>query len=440
MNALHAGFVRVSLLGGLSLLFAAPALAATSPIAATNPGNAKLCANPNTPVITVFRDAMDPASINASTFTLTGPDGARIAGVVHYVSLSTITRDLAPGSQGADVTRLQQFLMDGGFLHITTPGTYYGAMTKTAVAAWQAKVGLAASGSFGPLSRAKAALASFTPAAPLTLTGKYIAAVNTGARTLPEIALTNSIGWYFTTCAPGTTIIPPSTVGVTGAQGIQGTTGATGAQGTTGDTGTTGTTGSTGSTGTTGATGAQGVSGLGGTIGPTGPAGAIGPAGPTGATGAPGTSGGSLPFATIMDLTTQSVSTTSMGQLITFNTNVDSYLIDHSTTVNTSRIYTQVQGLYYFMVSSQLSGGGVVDIWLRKNGVDIPNSNSKSTVQNGYRVKTILYTIHAMPGDYFEFVQSSSDQTSGLTSLPPQTDPVTPATPSIVLNVIRIGD
>lgn len=73
------------------------------------------------------------------------------------VAVGTFTRDLTVGVTGDDVGSLQQMLIDGGYLKIAAPTKYFGPLTKTAVAAWQAVVGLPNTGYFGPMSRAKVA-------------------------------------------------------------------------------------------------------------------------------------------------------------------------------------------------------------------------------------------------------------------------------------------
>ncbi len=68
---------------------------------------------------------------------------------------ATFSRDLTVGSKGDDVTALQQFLIDGGYLKIAQPTGYFGRLTKAAVAAWQKASGVSpAAGYFGPRSRA----------------------------------------------------------------------------------------------------------------------------------------------------------------------------------------------------------------------------------------------------------------------------------------------
>ncbi len=66
----------------------------------------------------------------------------------------TFTRNITLGTHGDDVSALQQILIDSGFLKISTPTDYFGPLTKNALSAWQASVGISpASGFLGPISR-----------------------------------------------------------------------------------------------------------------------------------------------------------------------------------------------------------------------------------------------------------------------------------------------
>ena len=86
----------------------------------------------------------------------------------------TFTRDLTVNSEGADVTCLQNYLTaTGHFTHPTATG-FFGPITRTAVAAWQAANGVTpAVGYFGSISRAKytAVAGTVTPGTPGTGTG-----------------------------------------------------------------------------------------------------------------------------------------------------------------------------------------------------------------------------------------------------------------------------
>ncbi|MDP3957897.1 MAG: sortase [bacterium] len=99
------------------------------------------------------------------------PSGARAEGFSSTTPTVgfTFTHNLALGSRGNDVSALQQFLISGGFLKILTPSGYFGPLTRTALGAWQASVGISPSaGFFGPISRGKINSAA-TPA-PINIT------------------------------------------------------------------------------------------------------------------------------------------------------------------------------------------------------------------------------------------------------------------------------
>ncbi len=66
---------------------------------------------------------------------------------------ASFSRDLRAGSQGEDVVELQKLLIAEGYLQLTTPTNYFGALTKAALMKWQAKNGIPATGFFGTLSR-----------------------------------------------------------------------------------------------------------------------------------------------------------------------------------------------------------------------------------------------------------------------------------------------
>lgn len=83
----------------------------------------------------------------------------------------TFTRDLTIGSQGADVTALQNYLHGTGHYTFASGATgYFGPVTQTVVAAWQRSQAITpAVGYFGSLSRARYAV-TCTPTTPTTPT------------------------------------------------------------------------------------------------------------------------------------------------------------------------------------------------------------------------------------------------------------------------------
>ena len=145
--------------------------------------------------------------------------------------------------------------------------------------------------------------------------------------------------------------------------------------------------------------------------------------------------------ATISDSNTQLVSSTTTEEVITFDTNELLNRITH--TASSSQIVIQVPGTYRFEIVAQLSGGiADVDIWLRRNGVDIPRTNRRKTLESAsdYALLSITSTQTAAANDYFEVVQASTSTLAGLVALPAQVSPTRPATPSIVLTVNKISD
>jgi len=105
----------------------------------------------------------------AQIATLTAQIAALKGGAV--TTGTTFTRNLTVGSTGADVTALQQILIDGGYLDIASPTTYFGSMTKAALVKYQRENAISATGYFGPITRAfvnSSAAVVVTPTTPTT--------------------------------------------------------------------------------------------------------------------------------------------------------------------------------------------------------------------------------------------------------------------------------
>ncbi len=104
-------------------------------------------------------------------------------------SATTFTQDLTVGSTGAEVSALQSFLVSKGFL--TMPAGvaygYFGSLTKSALSAYQASVGITpAVGYFGPITRAQ-----INAIAPTT--GGTTGGTTTGGITTPGVEGTLSV-------------------------------------------------------------------------------------------------------------------------------------------------------------------------------------------------------------------------------------------------------
>jgi hypothetical protein len=104
-----------------------------------------------------------------------------------------------------------------------------------------------------------------------------------------------------------------------------------------------------------------------------------------------------------------------------------------------SRIYIDTEGIYNFQFSAQLdkiSGGvGLVFIWPRVNGIDIPDSATQIRIQ-GNNAETVAAWNFVLPlnaGDYFELTWSTDDTSCQI--LASAATPPVPAIPSVILTV-----
>lgn len=145
-----AGLVGVAM--ALSMVWAVPANAATVE---------ELTAQINSLLATI-------SSLQVQLASMTGGSTAPAAGSCGF------TRSLTMESEGADVTCLQDYLTGTGHFTFSGGSTgYFGSITRTAVAAWQAANGVApAVGYFGPISQAKynSLVAVSVPTTPTTPT------------------------------------------------------------------------------------------------------------------------------------------------------------------------------------------------------------------------------------------------------------------------------
>lgn len=92
-----------------------------------------------------------PTVSPATPATPATPTRGRVLGAAVY----NFTKSLAVGSQNADVTALQQYLIDNGYSVPAGATGYFGAQTRAAVLAFQKAKGIAQVGVVGPATRAE---------------------------------------------------------------------------------------------------------------------------------------------------------------------------------------------------------------------------------------------------------------------------------------------
>jgi hypothetical protein len=233
--------------------------------------------------------------------------------------------------------------------------------------------------------------------------------------------------------------------GPTGAQGIQGPTGAQGIQGPTGDQGIQGNTGPTGPQGIQGSTGAQGnltgPTGAQGIQGSTGAQGSTGPQGPSGPGGALGIYG-SFYDTTIQYNTGPLVGGNPPINITRFNTTAEANGVS---LLDGTKVQVAYGGVYNIQFSIQIvKTDANIDntyIWLRKNGVDVPDTNTEFALNtnNSAGVMAWNFMMTLAPNDYIELPWYSADDhiyfRAETPSLPNGTGP---NVPSVILTVQQV--
>jgi len=108
-----------------------------------------------------------------------------------------------------------------------------------------------------------------------------------------------------------------------------------------------------------------------------------------------------------------------------------------------TRITVIHTGVYNIMFSAQLeraTGGSsqTVDIWLRKNGINVPSTNTKVNVQAnaGYLVVAWNFFIKLNAGEYVELMWATTNTAISLTNAP--ANGVHPETPSVILTINQV--
>ena len=142
-------------------------------------------------------------------------------------------------------------------------------------------------------------------------------------------------------------------------------------------------------------------------------------------------------YGSFYDTTTQTAAAINTAYPMTFNTTDLSFGVTRGSP--TSRIFVDRPNVYNIQFSTQLdktSGGvGGVWIWLRKNGVNIPDSTGHIRIQgnNAEILAAWNYIIQLNAGDYIELMWEVDDTSVQL--LAEVATGIHPAIPSVILTV-----
>lgn len=116
--------------------------------------------------------------------------------------------------------------------------------------------------------------------------------------------------------------------------------------------------------------------------------------------------------------------------------------VNNEVVVSFANVYRYSFSLHYQNSSSQQA---YVDVWLRINDVDVPNSNSSFGISNrtgNINGRTICVTDYILPlggGDRLKLMWHSNSVDVSLVTIPAVgSGPARPATPSVILNIANI--
>jgi hypothetical protein len=150
----------------------------------------------------------------------------------------------------------------------------------------------------------------------------------------------------------------------------------------------------------------------------------------------------STPYGAFQDSTDQTAASTTAAYAVTFNTTDFSHGIS---VVSNSRITAKSYGIYNAQFSLQFANTDSqiqdIDIWFKKNGTNIDNSNSRFSIPNshggtdGHLIAALNFWIELNANDYFELMWRTTSTAVSIQQIPTQTSPTRPATPSAILTV-----
>jgi hypothetical protein len=155
-----------------------------------------------------------------------------------------------------------------------------------------------------------------------------------------------------------------------------------------------------------------------------------------------------FPYGAFQDSTDQTAASTTVAYAITFNTTDFSNGVTLS---NSSRLNVSNPGLYNLQFSIQFKNttndGQDVDVWFRKNGTNIANSNSrfhppprKSAGDPSHIIAALNFFVDMAANDYVEIVWRTENTGVSIEAFGTSTSPTRPAVPSVIATMSFVSN
>lgn len=154
-----------------------------------------------------------------------------------------------------------------------------------------------------------------------------------------------------------------------------------------------------------------------------------------------------LPYGAFYDTTEQTAASTTTAYAITLNSTT---LSNGVTVESNSQITFEYEGVYNIQFSIQLVNDTNqpqdIDIWFRKNGVDIPDSNSRfglSAHKNPgdpyHVIGSLNYVDSFLENDYVQLYWKTSNTSAYIETYTAPSSPTRPAIPSVILTATFVS-
>lgn len=147
-------------------------------------------------------------------------------------------------------------------------------------------------------------------------------------------------------------------------------------------------------------------------------------------------------YGAFLDTTIQTNPVVDQVNIMRLNTTVEANGVS---VVNDTEITVANSGVYNLQFSVQLAkttgADRNVDIWFRKNGIDISNSNTQLTLfgSDSRLVAAWNFVSTLLAGEYLEIAWSSPFSTMELLAIPPQINPDRPEVPSVIVTLTQVS-